>query len=132
MAASRALRVRGLRELNRAFALADATYQRDYHASLRKIAEPVRRDAERLAGDEVRNVHPGDDWAGMRVGITRRLVYVAPQKRGSKRGTKKRPNLAPLLMDRAMQPALDSGVGGVTAEFGLLLDHMASVWGRGG
>jgi len=102
--------VHGLTELNRAFGRLDRGLKRELGGYLRAAAEPVRADAERLAAEGVRNIGPGDPWSRMRVGITTRLVYVAPRERGLKTrvdDSRRRPNLAPLLLDRALEPALN-------------------------
>ena len=111
---AQAIRVKNLRELNIAFALADKRVRLEFRGELRNASEPVRADAQRLAASEITNI--GDKWSKMRVGITRKSVYVAPTRRGVKsRGASKlrRPNLAGLLMDRAMQPALDRNISEV-------------------
>lgn len=88
------------------------------------------------------------DWTQMRVGVTTRLVYVAPQQRGSRAAVTHRvslfggrvklgknlgphrPNLATLLMERAMSPALDANIGRVEREFGDMLDKVGADWSR--
>ena len=70
-------------------------------------------------------------WAQMRIGVTQTLVYVAPQQRGIKSRTDRRlrrPNLADLLMGRAMQPALDKNVSRVEVGVGLALDKVVRKW----
>lgn len=65
----------------------------------------------------IRNVNEGDRWSEMRIGFTRSaaVMYLAPKarrRRGSPK-TRARPNLANLLMDKAMQAALDLQQGEV-------------------
>src|SRR5574337_885107 len=124
--------VRGLRELNRAFAHADSKLKREKTDALRRAAEPVRRDAELLARLRITNI--GVEWSRMRVGVTQRAVYVAPKQRGvrSRAGQRfRRPNLAPLLMDDAMEPALDHNAGDVVRELEGVLADMERAWERG-
>lgn len=97
------LAVRGLRELNRAFAAAGKEARVELHDDLKRAAEPVRLDAEVLARREITRL--GDRWSMMRTGVTQRVVYVAPRARN--RGGSKRPNLAGKLMRQAMEPALE-------------------------
>lgn len=97
------IRVQGLRELTSAFGRMSVQLKRDLAGELAVAAEPVRSRATDLAQTEIRNI--GDRWSQMRVGVTTSLVYVAPKAR-RRRGSP-RPNLAGLLMNRAMQPALD-------------------------
>lgn len=133
MPADSAIRVDGLRELQRAFAAADKVVAKDLRDSLREAAEPVRSDAERLAASEITNINEGDPWQGMRIGVTRTTVYVAPRRRGVKaRGdqARRRPNLAGLLMDEALQPALDSNRNEIERRVDGVLERMEDVWER--
>lgn len=121
--------VRGLRELSAAFAQADRETRAGFRAEFRDLAEPVRRDAEALARSGVPRI--GDAWAQMRTGVTRRVVYVAPKQRGVKgRGDdrRRRPNLAPLLMNRALEPALDRHTGEIEDRLERTLDRLAGRW----
>jgi hypothetical protein len=116
-----AVRVRGLRELNRALKRTDVATRQRIHAELADVAEPVRADAERLAVQEIRKIGP--EWSRMRTGLSVNLVYVAPAKRSSRRRNRKRKNLAGLLMDRAMQPALEQNATQIERRLGQALDR---------
>ena len=129
MPAEGAVRVRGLRELNRAFARADRKLRLEKNDALRRAAEPVREEAEQLAVAEIPRI--GDAWSRMRVGVTTKVVYVAPFERGQRRGNRKRPNLAGLLMNRAMQPALDMHRSEVIERVDDLLADVGREWERG-
>lgn len=129
MPAEGAVRVRGLRELNRAFARADRKLRLEKNDALRRAAEPVRDEAEQLAATEISRI--GIPWSRMRVGVTTKVVYVAPRERGQKRGSRKRPNLAGLLMGRAMQPALDRNREHVIDRIDDLLADVGREWERG-
>lgn len=132
MPAEGTVRVRGLRELSRAFARAEGDLKRDLRDRLKDAAEPVREDAEELASSRIRNIGPR--WQRMRVGVTQRLVYVAPRERGvTARGSfsRRRPNLAPLLMDQAMQPALDRNRDTVIRGIEDMLDDIGRDWEHG-
>jgi hypothetical protein len=123
--------VRGLRDLTRAFAAADKTLQRDLRTRLRDAAEPVRADAQASAVREIRNVHDGDSWSRMRVGVTQRLVYVAPRERGSRGfSPKRRRKFGDLLMDRAMAPALERNRDEVLRELDDMLGNVGKAWER--
>src|SRR5262245_14795915 len=101
-----AVALKGMAELSRAFQAAGKESWVAARNGAREVAEPVRAESEMLAITRVRRMARSPQWARMRVGVTTRLVYVAPVKRGVKTkglGGKHRPNLAPLLMDRAMQ-----------------------------
>lgn len=127
--------VKGYRELVRADSKATAETKLGVRKSLRVVAEPVKRDAQTFARARIRNMVHSPDWANMRTGITTRVVYVAPKLRGARKRSQaraRRPNLAPLLMDRAMQRALDANVHQVEHEFLRMLDTIGAHWGAGG
>lgn len=125
--------VKGFRDVNIAFAHADETLRKAWLAGRRQLGEPVRRDVEQLAVSSIRHMSASPAWARMRIGVTRTLVYVAPRERGTRsRQPSSRPNLSGLLMDRAMQPALDRHEYEIVANFERLLDHMADSFNRGG
>jgi len=124
-----AVRVLGLRDLQRAFGAADKAVQRDMKDALLEAAAPVRSDAQRLASGFA---GAGRPWSGMRIGATgRAIVYVAPVERGL--GTNRnrhRPRFGTKLMDEAMQPALDRNQEQVARRVEKLLDEVADVWER--
>lgn len=127
MPAQTAVRVEGLRALSRAFAVADKTLSRELRKGLRDAAEPVRADAEALASSRISNI--GVSWSRMRVGVTRSSVYVAPRERGT-RGRSRRSNLAGLLLERAMQPALEANIGDVEEAVDDVLATVGRAWER--
>jgi len=121
------IEVKGFREMRRNLAKADKDVAKELRTTLRKAAEPVRRDAESNAAREITNIGPV--WGRMRTGVTQHEVYVAPRQRG-RRGKLRRPNLAGLLMDRAMQPALDAHAKEIESEVGDMLDTLVKRWAR--
>jgi len=126
------VRVKGLKELNRALKRTDKEVRLGIRKELREVAEPVRSQAETLAGSEIRNLK--GSWTRMRVGITLDTVYVAPRERGIKsRGLskRKRPNLAPLMMNRALQPALDRNADWIEQRFTNMLDGVCNDFSKG-
>lgn len=128
-----ALAVRGLKELTRTFSRAPSDVKRAYRAELRTVGEPVRFTAEQLAVSTIRRMTPA--WSKMRTGVTTRLVYVAPRERGLKgRGDApgRRPKFGTLLMDRAMQPALDRNRPRVETDFDQMLDRLVTKWDHDG
>jgi hypothetical protein len=121
------LRVEGLAELVRAFSLTDKKEQELFRDARRAVAEPVRADAQLLASSSIH--HIGIPWSQMRVGLTRTSIYVAPRQRGSRgRGRRHRPNLADLLMNRALQPALDRNIANAEKAFDDMLVDVANFW----
>jgi hypothetical protein len=118
--------VKGLRDVNAAFAHTDREIRLEWRAGMRQVAEPVRRDAELSAQQSIPNMAASPRWARMRIGVTRNMVYVAPRQRGTRgRTAAHRPNLAGLLMDRAMQPALDRHEHEITGRIEHLLVEVA-------
>lgn len=129
MPADTSVRVEGLAELQRAFARADKALSRELRDRLRQAAEPVRADAEERAGSQIARL--GIPWSQMRVGVTRRSVYVAPRQRGARRGPARRPNLAGLLLGRTMMPALEANQPEVLERVDDLLAEVGREWERG-
>ena len=126
-----AVRVEGLRELERAFKLYGRGLERGVREALETAAEPVRTDAQSLAVSSIPRI--GIPWSRMRIGVTRRTAYIAPNERGKRtqrdprRG---RPNLRNLLLDRAMEPALERNIRNVEREIGDALDDLGRMWSR--
>lgn len=101
-----AVALRGLAEVNRAFAKLDKDITNEWYGYLKDAAAPVQVRAEARAVERIS--HIGDRWSRMRIGATKKVVYVAPkQRRRSSSPQRRRPNLAPLLMTEAMEPALE-------------------------
>lgn len=130
-----ALAVRGMADLTRTFSHAPADVKREYRKELRTFANPVKVTAESLAVSEIRRMFDSPQWAKMRVGITQKLVYVAPRQRGVKsrgRGTLKRPNLGNLLADRVLEPSLEQNRGRIEHDFEVMTDRLVARWGHNG
>lgn len=125
----KAIRVENYKTVLRAFGKASKTVERGFKGSLREAAEPIRDTAERLAGSgAISNLRSGDPWTRMRIGVTSTAVYVAPRERGRRTRSRPaigRPNLKPLILDNAMEPALDRHRGEVVANIEDLLGYMA-------
>lgn len=122
------VRVEGLRDLQRAFKLADAKQERDLRATLRRVAEPVRAEAELLASTGIPRV--GMAWSRMRVGVTTTSVYIAPKQRGARHGGRRRPTFAGLLLERSMLPALEHNHPRVVNEVEDMLASVGRAWER--
>ncbi len=124
--------VRGLVELNRALKAADKTTRAEFRLGFRKVAEPVRLEAERLALSDITRIT--EPWARMRTGVTTKAVYVAPRQRGIKSGRgddpKRRPKFADLLITRSLVPALERKQGEVERGIFKLVDHALDVFNR--
>lgn len=126
--ANETVRVKGFREVQRAFAFADPALKKRFRSTLIDAASPVERDAELLAHAGIRNI--GLEWSRMRTGVTTKSVYVAPRRAGSRTGRRKRPNLADLMLGRAMFPALSRNEARTLAATEHMLDGLASDWER--
>jgi len=94
--------VKGFTELQRDLKRMDDEIVKQLRRDLKELGEPVRVTAQQLAADRIRNIGP--NWSRMRTGATSKVVYVAPGRRN--RGGSPRPNLAGLLLEKAMEPAL--------------------------
>lgn len=121
--------VRGLTDLERAFKLAGPVASRELRKELRGLTEPVRRDAEQLARANITRI--GRPWSEMRVGVTQKVVYVAPKQRGTqaRRNPRlRRRNLFDLLMGRSMEPALQRNEALIEAGAQKVLDTVGKAW----
>ena len=115
-------RIKGQAELDRAFLQLRRDVLRELRPALRLAAKPVADESERLAGQTISNI--GTRWSKFRVGVLAKGAYVAPRAR--RRSGSPRPNLAGLLLEDAMQPALEAKQGEVLAKVELLVDESAA------
>jgi hypothetical protein len=106
--ATGAVRVRGLKELTRDFKKISKDLSKELRKELVEAAEPVKQSAQSLALGKIRNMPRSPHWAGMRVGVSQAqgVVYMVPAARSRRMRGRSRPNLANLLLERAMEPAL--------------------------
>lgn len=126
-----AVNVKGLRELRRLLAATNRAADKDLRVGLRALAEPIRADAEGLASSSIPRVGP--NWSRMRVGVTQKLVYVAPRERGTRgRTARSRPRFADLLEQRAMTPALQRNEARLEQGVEDIFDSIAAKWNRQG
>lgn len=128
MPASGAIVVEGISDLQRAFRLADRELAKELRGRLKEAAEPVRSSGEQLAASSIRRI--GLPWSQMRVGVTAHTVYVAPKRRGARDQRRKRSNLAGLLLNRAMLPALEQNHDRVVDAVDDLLLKVGRDWER--
>lgn len=127
--ADSAIHVRGLRELERAFKLADREEQKQLRATLKETAAPVKRAAEGKAIGRIRNMPKSPKWAVMRIGLAKNVVYMVPKQKGSHgRGPTRRSNLKDLLLDRAMIPARVEQEANVVRGIEQMLDTVGQKW----
>jgi hypothetical protein len=115
----------------RAFAKADRQLKNEWRRELRAVGEPVASESQLLAVSTIPNMSRSPQWARMRVGVTQKETYVVPRQRGVRgHGPKRRPNLANLMLDRAMRPALSRNRDRVVARFGQALDRICADFNR--
>lgn len=126
--------VQGIDQLKRSFSALNRNLGKGINEALENAAQPVADDARALALSRIRRMPRSPQWAQMRIGTTRdTIVYVAPATRGVKTigGTRrKRRNLAPLLLGRAMEPAVASNAPNVESQILRELDDLFAAWGR--
>lgn len=117
------VRVDGLKELTRAFKAMDKDLSKEVTKELKKVAEPVKGKAQDKALDRIS--HMTTQWATMRVGVSKAkgVVYIQPASRGRSHS---RPNLAGLLMGRAMWPAVDEAQPEVISGLEQVIDKLGS------
>ena len=122
--ATGAVRVHGLKELTRDFQKISKTLSKEITKELKDAAEPVRTGAEQKALSSIRNMSATPRWAVMRIGVSRAQgsVYMVPQARRA--GGSGRANLKGLLLDRAMDPALEENADKVKDNINDVLGHI--------
>ena len=115
--------IKGLKELKRDFGRISKDLDRKLVKALQEAAQPAADKAESYALGRIRNMPGSPDWAGMRIGVARGGVYLAPAARSRRR--RSRPNLGPLLMDLAMGPAVEQEQAVIVERVGDLIDKIA-------
>lgn len=117
--------VSGLKELTRALKGISNGLDRELVGELKAAADPVKAEGEKLALTEIRNMPRSPDWAAMRIGVSKAQgsVYMVPQRR--RRGGSGRSNLATLLMQRAMDPAVERNQDEVVKRVDDLIGRLA-------
>lgn len=124
--------VRNFQALNKTFKQAPRDVRLGLRNEYRTIAQPVQKTAESLAASRIRNLAEGSPWARFRLGITQKVVYMAPRQKGVRgRGRRQRKKFAGLLMGRAMEPALALNEARVVRDMEDLFDRLTRDWNRG-
>lgn len=129
-----AVRVLGLRDLQRAFATANRGLAQDLRTAIEQAGEPIRRDAQNLVQSEISGMARSRiPWWTIRSGVERSTIgYIVPNQRGVKgagSARRGRPKLAPLIAEKE-QTALDRNADRVVDEFDEALAEMAKAWAR--
>ncbi len=119
-----------LASVNRALQTVDPDVRRGLTAELGEIGLIVSRDAQTLALSTIRRNTLS--WSRMRVGQTPRLIYVVPRNKGVRgKGPRRRPNFAPLMLNRAMRPALAKNKPQVDRRFASVVSAVCSRFNGG-
>jgi hypothetical protein len=119
---AQAVRLHGFKETSQAFGRMGGQINREWRDSLSDIGEPVRSTAEANAYSRIPRI--GKSWGEMRTGVTQKAVYVAPKQRQTRNPALKRRKFAGLLMERAMEPALNRHEQQTVQRVERLLDHV--------
>lgn len=120
-----AIRIEGLRELERAFKLYGNGMEKGLREALEASAEVVRPDAQLLTRSSIKVGKI--DWSSMRVGVTRRTAYVASAQRRTV-GTRRSRFKDKVLPQ--MEAALSQNIPRVEREIGDALDDLGRMWSR--
>lgn len=125
------VRVRGLKEMTRAFKRISKELDSMLVLELKDAGEDVRKDAEDLALGKITNMPRSPRWAGMKITVNRAqgLVSMVPAARSARRKGGSRPNLANLLLDRAMDPAKEKNAAAVVGKVEDLIDRLGGANG---
>jgi hypothetical protein len=121
--------VKGLPELNAALGRCGKFMDKELQLRLRGYARPVQRDASTLAVIQIpRMTVP---WSRMRVGANAKMVYVAPEQRGTRIVPRRRPKFARKLLSEAMIPALEHNRAEIEKNIDALVGRMEREYDRG-
>jgi hypothetical protein len=124
--ASGGVKVHGLKELSRALAKINKGVAKDeLVVPLKEAAEVVKTDAQSLALNRISHMPGSPRWAQQRIGVStaKGLVYMVPVAK--RRGGSGRPNLKGLLLEQAMDPALERNAAKVEKKVDDLLGKLA-------
>ena len=102
------VKVEGVALLERRFSMVDAEVKKGMRKEVRKMGAPISKLARDYAISRIGHMDRSPRWARMRIGLDRGSiagVYMVPSAKN--KGGSGRANLAPLLMDKSMQPAAD-------------------------
>ncbi len=124
--ATGAVRVKGLKELTRDFKKISKDLDKKLTGELLDAVKPVKDTAEQKALTSISNMT--SDWATMKttVGRAKGQVLMFPASRGKRYS---RPNLANLLLERAMDPAVTENEDHVVQALDDLIGNLADRYG---
>ncbi len=101
------IEIEGYTEIDKAFRELEFGMQKVFREGLKEASEPAALRAEQLAMSEISGMRRWKtvNWTLMRLGATQDAVYMAPKQR--RKVGAPRPNLASLLMGKAMRPGFE-------------------------
>lgn len=101
--------IEGLAQLKRSLHEVSGGIEKNLTADLKEAARPAKDIAERLALSKISGMKRSRvHWNEMRLGVSGSIVYIAPKQRGAKRTpARRRPNLSSLIVEKAINPALE-------------------------
>lgn len=126
--------VKGFENVNRSFARVGKNASKNLTKRLKEAAEPVKDAAQEFGPSRIRNLRRGRskngvDWSAVRLGATRRSVYIAPVERGRNKNPKRRrENFKTLMLERAYEPALEMNRTEVVNRLGRIFDDIQHDW----
>jgi hypothetical protein len=123
-----AVRVHGLRELTRDFKKISKDLDKRLTGELLDAVAPVKDLAQSKALTQISGMSGSPSWATMKTGVGRAkgTVYMMPASRGRKYS---RANLADLLLQRAMDPAVTEKQDHVVNALDDLIGDLADRYG---
>jgi hypothetical protein len=123
---------RSLVDLTRLLQQADVAYKDGIREQLDESIQPLAAEVEALALAGVRRMPRSPQWSDMRTGVAPDVAYVVPVQRGVKKANRRaRPNLATLMLGRAMNPALEHQKPRIEREFDVLFGRVAADFNGG-
>ncbi len=114
--------IEGYTDLDKAFRELEFGVQRSFREELKDASEPARIRSEQLALSEISGMRRWKtvNWSEMRLGATQQGVYLAPKNR--RKIGQPRPNLAKLLIFKAMIPGTEQTLPEIEIQVQRVLD----------
>jgi hypothetical protein len=120
--------VRDFQKVIRAYDRVGKAAKKSVRDNLKFAADPVLQTANRTSAPAIRNLKEGSPWSKQRIGVTQRVVYMAPKVRGRNKNIR-RPNFRDLMMDRVYVPSLRVNADEVEKRLGSrVFDDLVHEW----
>lgn len=132
--ADRLFLLEGQRELLRAFNKTEKETKTGVRAVMAGIAQPVADTIEQNAKQDISRI--GEKWPVMRIGVTQKLIYLAPKERSrlARRNPRRyvRREFSEMFATRAIDPAEERHAPGYEAAVSRALDIVCDRFNHGG